>query len=212
MRSYRKIDMENYPRREHFKYFNGFAIPYGGITCDIDITNFIQTTRERGLPFFLPFFYCVVNAANDVPELRQRITGENMDEIVEYDYCDAGYTVALPDSTYCYCILGCDKPFDEFLPYAQEEQRKAMENPSIDDDEYRHEMFFISSVPWVSFTDVFNPIPMPADSTPRICWGRYREENGRFVIPVSILCNHALVDGIHMAKFFEGIERHCEGI
>ena len=150
MRNYRNIDMEKYPRIDHFRYFSGFAIPYGGVTADVDITDFMKTLRERELPFFLSFFYCVIRAANDVSELRQRITGENRDEIVEYEYCDAGYTVALPDSTYCYCILGCDKPFDEFLPYAQEEQRKAVENPSIEDGDYRDEMFFISSVPWIS--------------------------------------------------------------
>ena len=212
MRNYRNIDMEKYPRIDHFRYFSGFAIPYGGVTADVDITEFMNTLRERELPFFLSFFYCVIRAANDVPELRQRITGEKRDKIVEYEYCDAGYTVALPDSTYCYCILGCDKPFDEFLPYAQEEQRKAVENPSIEDGDYRAEMFFISSVPWISYNDVFQPLPHPADSTPRIVWGKYREENGKYVIPVTILCNHALVDGIHIARFFEGIERHLSDI
>ena len=38
------------------------------------------------------------------------------------------------------------------------------------------------------------------------------KEGDRYVIPVTILCNHALVDGVHMAKFFEGIERHFQDI
>ena len=47
MRNYRNIDMEKYPRIDHFRYFSGFAIPYGGVTADVDITEFMKTLRER---------------------------------------------------------------------------------------------------------------------------------------------------------------------
>ena len=42
----------------------------------------------------------------------------------------------------------------------------------------------------------------PADSNPRISWGKYQEEGDRAPLPMTLPANHALADGIHMAHFF----------
>lgn len=70
---YRIIPMETYPRRAHFAYFSTMAQPYAGVTVSVEITHFLESVQEKGSPFFLSFLYCVSRAANQVPELRQRI-------------------------------------------------------------------------------------------------------------------------------------------
>ena len=98
---YRIIPMETYPRRAHFAYFSTMAHPYAGVTVSVEITHFLESVQEKGSPFFLSFLYCVSRAANQVPELRQRIW---KGEIIEYQNCPTSHTVALPDGTYCYRI------------------------------------------------------------------------------------------------------------
>ena len=44
------------------------------------------------------------------------------------------------------------------------------------------------------------------DSNPRFSWGKFTEENGRVTLPVSLFVNHALADGLHIARFFQGLE------
>ena len=44
------------------------------------------------------------------------------------------------------------------------------------------------------------------DSNPRIGWGKYVTVNGRTTLPVSLFVNHALADGLHIARFFQGLE------
>ena len=78
---YRIIPMETYPRRAHFAYFSTMAQPYAGVTVSVEITHFLESVQEKGSPFFLSFLYCVSRAANQVPELRQRIW---KGEIIEY--------------------------------------------------------------------------------------------------------------------------------
>ena len=114
----RTLDLAAYPRRAHFDYFRQMANPYVSVTAPCDITALRRLTQERGLPFFLTVLHCAINAANAVPELRQRIRGEG---IVEYDRCLSSHTVALPDGTYCYCTLDCAQPLGAFLPAAQAE-------------------------------------------------------------------------------------------
>lgn len=113
METYRILSRETYPRCAHLDYFCTMAQPYAGLTVPVDITAFYQAVGARKVPFFLSFLYCAARAANGVPELRQRLRGE---EILEYDHCPTSHTVALEDGTYCYCTLRSDLPFSDYLP------------------------------------------------------------------------------------------------
>ena len=139
--SCKEIDMEAYKRRAHFDYFRSLAYPYAGVTVEVDISRLVPTLKMHSLPFFLPVLYCAVRAANSVPEFRQRIHG---DSVVEYDYCEGSYTVALPDESYCYCVPKTDLPFGAFLDYTREAQRRAVEEPSIEEQDEADSLLFIS--------------------------------------------------------------------
>ena len=202
------IDMSTFPRKDHFNYFKKMAYPYVGVTVNVDITDFLIKLKENKLPFFLTFLYNVSNAANAVPELRQRIYD---DGIIEYEKCNTSYTVALENRTYCYCSLDCDMSFETFIPYANKKQEEAKRNPSIEYIEDELSLLYVSTVPWFSYTALVQPVPQPADSNPRITWGKFFEQEGQTLIPVSLLCHHALVDGIHIAQFYENLELGIKG-
>ena len=198
------IDMARYPRKAHFDYFRSMANPYVGVTVKVDITHFLERVRAGGAPFFLSFVYCVTRAANAVPELRQRIDG---DGIREYAWCAGSVTLALPDGTYCYCTLDCRGAFPDYLPAAEAAKEKALAAASVEDGEDGDSLLFLSSLPWLQYEAFTQPVPTPADSNPRITWGRFAAEGGKSLIPVTLLCNHALVDGRHLAAFFDALER-----
>ena len=201
--NYTFVDMENYPRSAHFSYFTGMAYPYAGITVNVELSDWLAGVREQKAPFFLSFLYAVTNAANEVRELRQRILDGR---IVEFERCLSSYTVALPDETYCYCSVDAGMPYTEFLAYAQKRQRQAAQQASLDDGDEALSLFFVSSLPWLSYPSIVQPTAIPADSNPRITWGKYFTQGGKTLLPVSLLCHHALVDGVHFAKFFERLD------
>lgn len=197
------VDMEGYKRRQHFEYFRGLAYPYTGVTCNVDITDFLSFVKGENLNFFLSFLWCVSRAANGVVALRQRIYKEG---IIEYSRCETSHTVAKEDETFAYCRLSCEKPLREFLSYAKEEQEKVKKGGNISEDEETSlSFFFVSSLPWISYTSFIQAVPSPADSNPRISWGKYFVQEGRVLLPVTILCHHALVDGLHIASFNKGL-------
>ena len=200
------IDMTNDPRRRQYEYFRSFADPFASLTVNCDITHLRQTVLENGWPFFLTTLYCAVNAANDIPELRRRIKGE---QVVEYENCISSHTVALPDGTYCYCCLDCAQPFAQYLPYAQAEVEKAKNSHDFDDGDDPARLYFVTSVPWVSFTSFSAPVPDPPDSNVRITFGKFFEQGEKVLLPINLTVHHALADGIHMARFFENFERRA---
>lgn len=207
---YHIIGMESYQRKSHFDYFNSLAYPYIGTTSQIEITGFLKIVKERGLPFFLTFCYCAANAVNHIREFRQRIFHNR---IIEFDSCKTSHTVALDDGTYCYCTLDSNKPFREYLPYAVGMQEQAKKQKSIEEkQEDILDKILISTLPWFSYTSLVQPVPMPADSNPRITWGKYYHQLDRVYLPVSVLCHHALVDGLHIAGFFQALEEQMKAI
>ena len=169
--NWRTVDMSRESRRDQFAYFQTLSNPYVGVTVQVDVTELAVWCRERGTSFFLAVLYAAVRAANGVPELRRRIRG---DQVVEYDRCPSSHPVALPDGTYCYCSLEVDRPFREFLPYAAAEQERVKAAPTLEDGEDGESLFFVSCVPWLSYTALTQPTPTPADSNPRITWGRWQ--------------------------------------
>ena len=178
----RRIDMAAYPRKKHFDYFHTMAYPYVGATVKTDITDFAKAVKREGLPFFLSLCYCAARAANDVPEFRQRIEGGG---IVEFSHCPTSHTVALDDGTYCYCTLRSDMPFSEYLPLAVQAQKAARQARSVEDSEDEAgSLIFVSTLPWLSYESLIQPVPSPADSNPRITWGLYVLEGGRVLIPL----------------------------
>ena len=164
---YKVLDMDKYSRRKHFDYFRSLAYPYVGMTVNVDITDFVRKTKEEGLPFFLSLCYCVAQAANGVPEFRQRIRDGS---IIQYDWCQTSHTLALEDG------------------------------------EDGDSLLFVSSIPFISYTSLIQPVPCPADSNPRISWGKYFRQGDRLMLPITVLCHHALVDAIHISRFYATLD------
>ena len=206
---WKAIDMARYPRKAHFDYFRTMAYPYVGVTVQVEITHFLVRIRERNAPFFLSFVYCVTRAANTVPELRRRLDG---DGIREYAWCPGSVTLALPDETYCYCTLDCRAVFEHYLPEAEAAKARALSAASLEDGEDGDSLLFLSSLPWLRYTDFTQPVPSPADSNPRITWGKFYTEGEKTLIPVSLLCNHALVDGRNLAAFYGALDRELAAL
>ncbi|MEA5059563.1 Chloramphenicol acetyltransferase [bioreactor metagenome] len=203
------LDMDRYPRKEHFAYYLSMGYPYVGVTANVDITAFLANIKETREPFFLNMLYEVAAAANAVPEFRQRILNGR---IITYSICQTSHTVLRENGTFAYCRLACDKPKPEFLPYALEAQEKAKTSGDIQEDpEQSRDLLFISCLPWISYTSLTQAVPFPADSNPRISWGKYFKSEGRILLPLSVLAHHALVDGKHIGDFYSLLSARLAG-
>lgn len=200
---YETINLDTFPRRKHFEYFSSMAFPYVGITADADITEMRNAQKEKGLPFFLSILYATGKAVKAVPELMMRIMDRN---IIMLDEVITSHTVALEDGSYAYAEIRHGTALPQFLTEGNKATEEALKSKSLEDSN-PIELVFVSSLPWVSFSSLIQPVPLsPPDSNPRITFGRYREEHGRILLPVSLLANHALVDGIHISAFFKAFE------
>ena len=201
----KRIDMATYPRREHFNHFVGMAYPYVGVTVAVDGTDLLARCREKGYSFYLMVLHAVALAADEVPEFRRRIEG---DGIVEYDTCPTSHTELKPDGTYAYCTLHHHMPLADYLAKAEAARAAARESGSIEEEDDVQSMYFISTLPWLHYTQLVQPVACGEESNPRITWGKYQPDAaGRMMMPLSVLVHHALADGLHIAQFYEAFDR-----
>lgn len=204
---FKTLDLNTYPRKEHFLFFKDMLFPYLAITANVDLTKFLATTKKKNLPFFLTFLYFVINSANKVKEFRLRIKDGG---IIEYDYCLSSHIVLKEDESYAYCTLDCSLPFEEYLKEAIPLNERAKTEGGIEEDADALYTYFISCLPWINFSALIQPIPSPADSSPRITWGKMVKNGKKTEMSINIQVNHALMDGIHISHFLEELQKELD--
>lgn len=208
--SVRRIDREAWPRRGHYELFRAMAYPYFNLCADVEIGPLLRAAREHSASFTVCLTYVLSRAANGIPELRQRIRG---DEIVEHPVVHPSITLLGGDDLFTFCTLEYVELVGAFVRRAAEAIDRARANPSIEDEPGRDDYLFMTAIPWVSFTSLMHPVPLsPPDSVPRIAWGRYRLEGVRRPMPLSLHAHHGLVDGIHAGRFFKRVQAGIDAI
>jgi chloramphenicol O-acetyltransferase type A len=203
--TYREIDMSKDPRHEQYDYFMKMANPFAGLTVQVDVTDFVAAVK--GHPFFLSFLYVLTRAANGVPELRRRILE---DQVVEYDACCPSCTVMKDDGVYAYCLLDTRLPYNEYLADGKRREEKALMHGTLTEEGDPLSNYFVSCLPWISYSQIQHPSTNAHDSNPRFSWGKYYEQGGRTLMPVSVFANHALVDGLHFSRFYQHLEEEMQ--
>jgi chloramphenicol O-acetyltransferase type A len=199
------IDLENWERKNHFNYFKSLDYPHFSLCANVDITQYYKYIKAKGIPFFISFLYISSKAANDIKEFKYRIRD---DKVIEHDTVSPSFTLMTSKDVFSFCTAKYIDNFKDFYSNANSQIENVKNIVSLEDEPGRDDLLFVTSIPWVSFTNITHPINMhPVDSVPRISWGKYFQENSIMKLPLSIQAHHALVDGMHVGQYFESVQR-----
>jgi len=197
----RYLDMQNWSRRDHFEFFKDFNHPHFSICANVDVTTFFPTVKQRDYSYTVAVAYLIARTSNAVPEFRYRIRGE---KVVEHDVVHPSFTILVDEDLFGFCYLDYMEDFGEFAGQAKEQIDYARAHLNLTNYPDRDDRLYMSPIPWVSFTSFNHPMQLhPADSVPRFAWGKVFEEGERLKMPLQVQGHHALMDGIHMGRFYE---------
>ena len=71
--------------------------------------------------------------------------------------------------------------------------------------------YTVSCLPWVSFDHfAVHSYENKPYYFPSLEAGRFREEQGRTLMPLSITCHHAATDGYHISRFLERLQQEAD--
>lgn len=195
-----KIDIETWPRKEHFLLFKEFEEPYYGVNISIDCTAAYRDAKASCASFFLYYLHKSLAAAQQVDAFRLRI--EN-DEVFLYDVINGGSTVDRPDGTFGFAFYDYAANFGDFMETGLKEMTRVRGRNDLERTS-RQDLIRFSALPWIDFTSVSHARSFAfKDSAPKISFGKMTEKNGVRTIPMSIHVHHALVDGLHIGQFID---------
>lgn len=204
----RKIDMQNWPRREYYEFFNTFNHPHFNMCANVDLTSFYPYIKEHELSFTTAIIYMISHTANDIPEFRYRM---REGEIVEHEMVSPSVTILVENDLFSFCTIDYSPDFGEFSSRAQRVMASVKAHPTLQNPPGRDDLLFMTAIPWVSFTSFTHPMKQhPADCIPRFAWGKYFEDGKRIKMPLSVQGHHALMDGIHIAKYYGLMQEYLD--
>ena len=199
----REIDLESWPRREHYRFFMRMDYPQYNLCFDVDVTKLVPFCKERRLSFYYALLYYSTQAANAVEAFRYRARG---DRVVVHDALHPSFTdMSKGDDLFRIVTVEMPETLEAFVDRAA--ARSRVHPFDMTGFEGRDDLIYYTSIPWLSFTQLNHTITHDReDSVPRLSWGKYREEKGRIVLPYSVQVHHAFVDGLHIARFKDALE------
>lgn len=210
VREPRPLDLDAWPRREHFRFFRTYDNPYFNVCANVDVTGLVERTRAEHEPsFFVASLWLSLEVANALEPFRYRIRG---DGVIVHPQVHGGSTVLVEDETFRFAYFPRDPDFERFAGSAGEVLASIQADPGpLDPADDRDDVIHYSVLPWISFTSFSHARRWGTDdAVPKIVFGRHRAEGARRVMPVSVEVHHALMDGLHVARFYERFRKRIE--
>lgn len=200
------LDLDNWPRKEHFHFFKQFEEPFFGATVEIDCTTAYTTSKALGASFFIYYLHKTLVAVNTNEPFRYRISD---DKIYICDRIDASATIGREDGTFGFSLIQYDPDFDHFKEIALKEIARIQSTTGLFTRTFENDnVIHFSAIPWLDFTSLSHARSYTyPDSCPKISFGKMKvSENGKRTMPMSIHIHHGLMDGLHLGQFVDSFQ------
>ena len=206
MNNYKIIDEKTWKRAIHCAVFRNSIEPAFCVTFELDITNFLRKIKEQKYSFTIAMIFAVSKCANEIEEFRYRFLNDN---VVLFDKIDTAFTY-LNKETELFKVVNVPMrdTMEEYVitaTVAAKEQKEYFTGPLGND------VFQFSPMPWVSYTHISHTNSGKKDNaTPLFDWGKYFERDGKVLLPFSVQAHHSFVDGLHIGKLADKVQRFLD--
>ncbi len=206
-----KIDQDSWPRRDYFRYFGAFDDPFFGVVVNVDCTAAYSHCKKQGISFFLYYMYQSAKAVNQVENFRYRLIDG---DIYLFDRVHPSTTVARQDHSFGFALFEYSDDFEAFCANAKAKiaEVQTYSGLRIEENTRRVDVVHCTTTPWFSFTGAKHEKSIRCgESIPKFVFGKFFEQDGRKLMPVSINVHHGLVDGYHVAKYLSLFQEGLDG-
>ena len=206
MNGYKVIDEKDWKRAIHCAVFRDCIEPAFCVTFEIDIRNFLKKIREQKYSFTMAMVFAVSKCANEIEEFRYRFLGG---KVVLFDKIDTAFTY-LDKETELFKVVNVPMK-DTMEEYVALAVRTANEQKEYFTGPLGNDVFQFSPMPWVSYTHISHTNSGKKDNaTPLFDWGKYFERDGKTFLPFSVQAHHSFVDGLHIGKLADKVQRFLD--
>ena len=210
--NYKIINKDTYYRKGVFRHFSEDCKCSTSMTARVDVTELVNYSGRNGTKFYINFLYILSKVLNSRDDYKMGYIWQTND-LICYDSINPTQYIFHDDTETCTPVYTTyNEDYDTFYKSALEDVERAKQTREYELDMANHPNWFDASyISWLSY-DSLN-IELPDGYlffAPIINWGKYREENGRLVMPVSVRMNHAIADGFLIANVYRLLEQEIK--
>ena len=202
------FDLENNP-------FINFLSSRYTMSARVNVENLWIKSKEQDLSFFVMSLGALMNALNDIPQMRRRIIDGG---VIEFESLDAVCPIMDKDETVFkeiriegpqrfYNILKWHDYVVDYQLNVLEGVDKAFDVDTMERDKINIANF--SCIPWVDFDSITNATAAGNAIQPLITWGKVNEN---YEMTVSITVSHIFVNGLELAKFYKNAQENFDSL
>lgn len=204
MNHYQVIDEKSWERAMHCMVFRSSVEPALCVTFEADVTNFLKKVKQQKYSFTLAMVYAVCKCANEIEAFRYRFLDG---QVVLFDKIDTAFTYLNTESE-LFKVVNVQMQ-ENMQDYVELAAKTAREQKEYFTGPLGNDVFQCSPMPWITYTHISHTNSGKKDNaTPLFDWGRYYEKDERIVMPLSVQAHHSFVDGIHIGKFADRLQKY----
>ena len=212
---YKVIKLEELKKRKQYDWFKTFANPCYGFNVKMDVSEVVKYSKETKTSFFINILYLITVGLSSVEEMRIR---EVNGEIRLYDTINPTFTVMTKTGVYENAGFEMIDDYQNFYNKAKEVIEQVKEQDTVKET-YNDANFFndyyMTCIPWLSIEGMTHPLcdnNHSSSSCPRICWDKYIEVDGKYMMLLNITVSHCFVDGYPLTLAFKNIQDNFNNI
>ncbi|MEO8041028.1 MAG: chloramphenicol acetyltransferase [Acidobacteriota bacterium] len=207
---FQEVDITTWKRKATYEFFRDYEDPFFNIAANLDVTNLYRFCKEKNLAFSLAALFLSLETSNEIREFRLRMMGET---VVEFDRVEATQTILNDDETFSFCYFPMQDDIFEFNRTGKIAREKYKALKTFDVEAERIDLIYYSAIPWISFTSFKHASRQNNRQTvPRMVFGKIFDDGPRRKMPFSVEVHHALVDGVHVGKFFNLFQAKLDAV
>lgn len=209
--AFEKIDMEKWPRRDHYRYYTQNIPTSYQVNVMLDVTALRKRCHKKDIRFYPAMIYAIMWGINANENFRMAVDADGAPGIC--DICHPSYTIFHEDDkTFSDIWTEWNPDFKTFYEAVVKDMEDYKDVKGVKARDGRPDAFTpISCVPWISFTGIGHDTPGPRQMYfPVITFGKYYKDRKRWLLPFGIYVNHAAADGYHTSMLLRDIQDMCD--
>lgn len=203
------INLQTWSRGQMFHYYSKMAPTGYSLTVTVDVTQMCAELKDENLKFFPAYLWLTTKILNKQIEFK---VAEKDGQLGYYDTLTPLYAnFHDDDKTFSLMWTEYQKDFTVFYQnYVQNQieyggNHGVLAQPKTPPPE---NSYVVSCVPWISFKHfAVHSYENKPYYFPSVEAGKFYEQDGKLLMPLSITCHHATTDGYHVNCFLEELQR-----
>lgn len=202
--SFTIVNLDTWPRREHFLHYYQHGPCSFSMTVKLDISHL----KRNHIPVQPALLFILANLINKDSSLRMAF--DKSHRLGYYEYLIPCFTF-FHEHTQTFSTIWTEtkKDFPSFLHQYRQDILSFGHNVHLEGKPQTPENIFnFSTIPWCSFESFQLHLPLAKDYfIPIFTVGKYYEEKDSFLLPFAVQVHHAVCDGFHISRLINDLQQ-----